>query len=307
MRRSASLLTLLVLTACGEGHVEEKLVEGYLCPAPRFDAPSAFTLEEDVVYGVVGEQVLLANVYRPEGDGPFPAIVMVHGGGWMSGDRTFLERASEHYAERGFVVMNVEYRLVPGVTMGDQIGDVSCAVRWLRERASEYAIDDQCVGMLGESAGGHLTASVALMGGASRFPNDCDASHATTPLLRFAMPYYGVFDFERFIGTGSALYAFELAFFGAGGTAGIHSPERFVDERLAIDFFVGVGSEDVLVDPVESREFHAALEGAGRRATFVEVEGAEHGFVAGGFDGEHNAVAQPIAEAFLLETLGHAR
>src|SRR5690606_32975408 len=134
----------------------------------------------------------------PDGEGPFPAIVMVHGGGWVSGDRTYLERASEHYAERGFVVMNVEYRLVPDVRVDEQIGDVSCAVRWLRERAADYALDDQCVGMLGESAGGHLTASVALMGGEKRFANDCDASASTTPLLRFAMPYYGVFEFERF-------------------------------------------------------------------------------------------------------------
>ena len=100
-----------------------------------------------------------------ESDRPRPAIVLVHGGGWVRGDKrnpNFVELMLD-YAARGYVAINVNYRLDPSKL--PCVKDVKCAVRWLRAHAAKYNVDPGRIGAYGNSAGAHLVAMLGLSDG----------------------------------------------------------------------------------------------------------------------------------------------
>jgi acetyl esterase/lipase len=131
------------------------------------DDPS-FKRLNDVVFGKGGEQELKLNLYLPAGEGPFPAIVCVHGGGWKGGSYKdgLMNGILLRMARRGYAGASVQYRLTPsGARFPAQLEDCKCAVRWLRGHAKEYHLDPHRIGALGASAGGHL---VLLLGVTSK-------------------------------------------------------------------------------------------------------------------------------------------
>ncbi len=104
---------------------------------------------------------LEADVYMPHGSGPFPGMLVVHGGAWRIGSRAQLASAAAKFAEDGYTAVTISYRLAPQSIFPAQIYDCQAAVRWMRTHASEFKIDPQRIGGFGYSAGGHL---VALLG-----------------------------------------------------------------------------------------------------------------------------------------------
>ena len=102
-----------------------------------------------------------ADVYMPTGKGPFPGMLVVHGGAWRVGTRAQLAGVAATLAEHGYTAVAISYRLAPSATFPAQIYDCQAAVRWMRTNASELKIDPQHIGGFGYSAGGHL---VALLG-----------------------------------------------------------------------------------------------------------------------------------------------
>ncbi len=101
------------------------------------------------------------DVYLPRGDGPFPGVLVVHGGGWTMGSRAQLAAIAISFAEQGYTAAAISYRLAPEHRFPAQLHDCQAAVRWLRSHAAEYKIDPAHMGGYGYSAGGHL---VALLG-----------------------------------------------------------------------------------------------------------------------------------------------
>ena len=104
---------------------------------------------------------LAADVYRPRGAGPFPGMLVVHGGAWRMGARADLATIANGLAEHGYTAVAIDYRLAPTYKFPAQIYDCQAAVRWMRSHASELKIDPTRIGGFGYSAGGHL---VALLG-----------------------------------------------------------------------------------------------------------------------------------------------
>ena len=116
----------------------------------------------DIEYARVGNKSLKLDLYLPEGQGPFPLIIWVHGGGWTSGDKSLSANSSQiRQTTRGYAVASVNYRLSQEAKFPAQIEDCKAAVRWLRANATQYNVDPSRVAAWGSSAGGHL---VALMG-----------------------------------------------------------------------------------------------------------------------------------------------
>ncbi|MBR3396760.1 MAG: alpha/beta hydrolase [Lachnospiraceae bacterium] len=119
----------------------------------------------DIQYGTLPEQKL--DLYLPEGkDGPYPVLIHVHGGGWMFGSKTecFLEPLLE--ARRyGYAVISVDYRLFPAVQFPENLFDVKTAIRWTRANAERYNLDASKIGMIGDSAGGHLSLMAGFTSG----------------------------------------------------------------------------------------------------------------------------------------------
>jgi acetyl esterase/lipase len=105
---------------------------------------------------------LTLDVYVPEGDGPFPAILAVHGGSWRSGTKLNWFRHARRIARAGFVVVAINYRHAPKFQFPAQLDDCKAAVRWMRMNADTYRIDPERIGAVGYSAGGHLVALLAL-------------------------------------------------------------------------------------------------------------------------------------------------
>jgi len=105
---------------------------------------------------------LAVRVYQPEGPGPFPALVDVHGGVWTNGDRSANEVMDRALAESGIVVAAVDFRQSPGHPYPAQVADVNLAIRWLKSRAADFNADANTVGGVGGSSGGH-TALLSAM------------------------------------------------------------------------------------------------------------------------------------------------
>jgi triacylglycerol lipase len=104
---------------------------------------------------------LKMDIYLPEGRGPFPGVLVVHGGAWVTGSRAQLAAAAMALAQNGYTAAAISYRLAPHNPFPAQIYDCQAAVRWLRAHAGEFKLDPSRMGGFGYSAGGHL---VALLG-----------------------------------------------------------------------------------------------------------------------------------------------
>lgn len=120
----------------------------------------------DVSYCEQKDPLQLADVYMPaagdiEHQPRFPAIIAIHGGAWISGDKRFDALHCRKMAQKGYVVMAINYRLAPKHKHPAQIDDCREALRWLNEHAQEYHIDPEKLGVWGYSAGGHLAALMA--------------------------------------------------------------------------------------------------------------------------------------------------
>ncbi len=142
-------------------------------------------LWKDVSYSRPDGRALLLDADIPEGKGPFPAVIIVHGGGWEAGDKvTYVSPVFAPLAQAGFAWFSIDYRLTPYVHVSEQLGDVRSAVRFVRQHADWFHVDPNRVALLGESASGHLVAQVASM--------PCPGCE-----VQAVVSFYGVYDFLR--------------------------------------------------------------------------------------------------------------
>ena len=203
----------------------------------------------------------------PEG-GPFPTVVLVHGGGWVSGNTAIMQPLADFLGENGYLTVNTEYQLAtldfPGYP--GAVEDVACAVRY----AASHPAGDGTVTVIGHSAGAHIGALVALAG--DDYVGDC--------------PYPGTGVPDRFVGLAgpydvSRLDLAIIAFFGAtpqtdpdSWSAG--NPLLLTDENLELDSLIMYGDEDGLVADDFAVQFHNALAASGSTSALEVVEGARH-------------------------------
>ncbi|HEX9464882.1 MAG TPA: alpha/beta hydrolase [Alphaproteobacteria bacterium] len=117
---------------------------------------------------------LRARLYRPRGQGPFPAMVDLHGGAWIQGSFANNDPINRPIAAGGVVVLAVDYRLPPAGTYPSSVADVNYAIRWLKMNAERCGTRPELVGVMGTSAGGHLAVLAAL--------KPQDARYAEVPL-----------------------------------------------------------------------------------------------------------------------------
>lgn len=134
-------------------------------PAGARQVSAPIVTRTDVVYGRVEGSALLANLAWPDGPGPRPAILSVHGGRWRAGNRTDASSIKvQQWAEFGFFAMSIDYRLVGGSPAPACYVDLRCAIRWLHAHAGDYGIDPERIYLIGQSAGGHMVSLAATIG-----------------------------------------------------------------------------------------------------------------------------------------------
>ena len=134
------------------------------------------TIDEGVVFGTGGGRDLRCDVYRPPGEpeGPAgaPGVLLIHGGGWRSGDRNQLRGYGILLARAGYLCVACEYRLVPESPWPAQIHDVNACLRWMRANAGQLGLDPDRIAVEGNSAGAHLALLAAGTAGRPEFEGD---------------------------------------------------------------------------------------------------------------------------------------
>lgn len=207
------------------------------------------------------------EILVPEGEGPFPAVVLVHGGGWVGGSPELMRDLAQFLTEAGFLTVNTAYTLSNGVAgFPPAVDDVACAVR----SAADHPAGDGTVAVVGHSAGAHLAALVAL--DTDVYGQGCAVTEPTIPdrLVGLAGPY----DVARI----GPLIA---PFFGVPPN---DNPEMWqagnplsqVANNPDLISLIMHGEEDGLVDLTFATDFADALTGAGSEAVVEVVEGARH-------------------------------
>lgn len=128
----------------------------------RYDLAASFPVSErDVEFRKVGGRSLLAHVYEPQGPGPFPMLIDIHGGGWNRFDRMRDRPVDTELAAHGIVVASLDFRLNGEAPHPAAMQDINYAIRWLKAHAGDFNARPEGMGGLGFSSGGHQ----ALMAG----------------------------------------------------------------------------------------------------------------------------------------------
>jgi acetyl esterase/lipase len=241
--------------------------------------------ERNVRYAKAGGRVLRLDVHKATERGERrPAILQIHGGGWVMGDKREQGIALlNHLAANGWVGFNANYRLSPSATWPEHLIDLKRALVWIREHADEYGVDPDLVAVTGGSAGGHLAAMMALTANDPAYQpgfEDADTS------VQAAVPFYGVFDMTDRLGVNhddflrrfiepyviKAFYEDEPEKFSmASPTDQVHAE--------APPFFVIHGNRDTLAPLEDAQLFVERLRTVSTQpVVFAELHGAQHAF-----------------------------
>lgn len=129
--------------------------------AQESEAHRISSVDRGVVYAQRAGEDLHADVYRPDGEGPHPAILVVHGGSWTRGNRSRMAGVAERLAGSGYTAVSIDYRLAPAHRFPAPVYDCKAAVRWIRHHADDLRVDPERVGGFGYSSGAHLVAMLA--------------------------------------------------------------------------------------------------------------------------------------------------
>lgn len=123
-------------------------------------------LKTDIEFAKPSGVSLTLDAFVPEGAGPFPTCILVHGGGWTKGNKTtFIKPLFEPLSKAGFTWFTINYRLAPDSRYPACLEDVQSAIRWVKTHAAEYKVDPKRIALVGESAGGHLVALAGVVAG----------------------------------------------------------------------------------------------------------------------------------------------
>ncbi len=242
----------------------------------------------NIVFSPDGGPRLRLDIYQPIGamapGAKRPAIVQIHGGAWVVGDKR--EQGIpllNHLAHNGWVGFNVNYRLAPRAKAPEHLIDCKRAIAWIREHAEEYGVDPDFICVTGGSAGGHLAAMVALTANDPAFQpgfEDADTS------VQAGVPFYGVYDMADVDGLmikGFRELFLEPLVFGSKYSAGAdpfetYSPIHHVRPD-APPMMMLHGTRDALVPIEAARPFAAKLADTSSSAVvWVELVGAQHAF-----------------------------
>jgi acetyl esterase/lipase len=254
------------------------------------DEPKVKT-ERDIVYTKAGGTELKLDVVAPEqGEGPFPAVLVIHGGAWRAGDKGQVGPVLTQFATRGYVAVSPQYRFCPKEPFPAQVHDVKAAVRWMKAHARERRIDPDHIGAMGFSAGGHLALMLGVTGPGDGLEGDASAGAPDTR-IKAVVNYFGPTDLgAKDIPDRSKPLVKD--FLGATPTdrpdlAAKASPRTYVskDDAPTLTF---QGTKDPLVPHTQAVLLADAMTAAGVPGRVELMVGAGHGW--GGKDIEHTMV-----------------
>jgi acetyl esterase/lipase len=260
------------------------------------------TVEENITYGRGGDTELKLDIARPDGDGPFPAIVFIHGGGWYQGSRQGYQGQIMKAAKRGYVAATISYRLMKfdeakretttaTPSFPAQIHDAKAAIRWVRANAAKYHVDPNRIGVTGRSAGGHLSLLVGLTDAKSDLEGD-GGNPDQSSRVQAVVNVFGPTDMAACHKTSSVAWIFRLFMGGTpdetAETYKAASPITYAtkDDPPVLTLH---GDRDALVPIAQATMLNEKMKAAGTSHRLMIFEGQGHGF--GGEHGERAMTA----------------
>lgn len=278
-RRLASLFVAGVLLLCAMLRATSTYAETESAPGKETAArltttgpESGYQVVRGLAYARRGERVLLADVYRPKGAEPHPAVLCIHGGAWIAGNRTQPSIIAQFLANRGYVAVAIDYRLAPWALFPAQIEDCRDALRWMVREKEQLGIDPTRLGVWGYSAGGQLAALL----GCSRDEVMLEANAEPIPAVGAVVAGGAPCDFRAMPEKSPGLM------FWLGATRAEDpeiyreaSPAAFVSPKDPACFFYH-GQNDRTVKPSQPRAMAERLRRAGVQVTMHLVPGANH-------------------------------
>ncbi len=278
-----AILLVMVLALQPEGAPDVELVRDVVYAQATAADGSPVTLMMDVAFPRRGEE-------------PLPAVIYVHGGGYAHGSKAHGRPVLIGLADGGYLAVSIDYRLSGQAPFPAAVHDCKAAVRFLRASAADLGIDPGRIGVIGHSAGGHLSALLAVSGNTGQLDGELEPGGVSSAVA-CAVDISGPCDLgphagapgsvlRRWLGEDDETYA---------RNARAANPVAYVDATDPAVLIVH-GADDDLVPPDSARQLKAAIDAAGAPAELLIVEGQGH------------AVADPAAyvriAAFLDEHLG---
>jgi acetyl esterase/lipase len=271
-RLSFGVLGIACVLSCGTLSV----------PADGQERKPDIRLESDVVFARAGTTELKLDLAMPkEGEGPFPAVVCIHGGGWVGGDRKQMRHTIETLAEHGYVGVSPDYRLAPRDRFPAQIEDCKAAVRWLRANAATYHVDPRRIGAVGFSAGAHLACLLGVTAKEDGLEGDGGNAELSSAVQAVAS-YFGPTDLTQAVWSEEARTKNLVPLLGGTPAEKAEayrkaSPMTYAGKNAPPFLFLH-GTEDRIVPFKQSQELAEKLQRAGVSARVLPVVGEGHGW-----------------------------
>ena len=235
-------------------------------------------LTKDIEYANVEGVSLRLDAFVPDGPGSFPAVILVHGGGWSAGDKSggrmkaYIAPMDDPLGRAGFAWFEINYRLAPKYHFPACIEDVEAAIRWVKAHAAEYHVDPDRIAIAGESAGGHLVDLAAAR---------ADKSTQVAAVVSF----YGVYDMVAQVNNespdGNAKKLFGITQLDDKTTPIVRAASAAAYLKPGLPPFLLVhGDSDAKVSYQMDVEFRAKLLALGVPCDLITIKGGGHGMVS---------------------------
>lgn len=245
-----------------------------------------YAIRSDVVYGTQNSYDTKLDAYlKRDATGPQPALIFIHGGGWILGTKEQSFMSIEPWLAMGWNVFNVEYRLAKVSLAPAAVEDCQCALRFIADHAKDYNIDVNRLVVMGESAGGHLALTTGMIPASAGFERQCPGGGFTgggahdLPKVAAILDWYGISDLNDML-TGPNQRGYAVAWFAglpnAQELAKKVSPLTYVRRDVPPTLVIH-GDADPIVPYSQATRLHDALTAAGAPTDMYTVPGGGHG------------------------------
>ena len=241
--------------------------------------------KKDVEFANPGGKPLLLDLHVPDGPGPFPAAILVHGGGFDGGSRINNVRPLfEPLSNAGFAWFTIDYRLAPEAHCPDAVQDVRTAIAWVKSNAPMYHVDVSKIALIGESAGGFLVNYI----GTHETPESKVAAvvdfygpsdYGRLALLRREHPErFDMDNLNRHAANGGGIHFFGVQQLDQAGLEKLHTFAPIAGVHKGMPPFLCIhGTKDDQVSYDQSTTFCDAIRRVGTDCELITVEGGGHG------------------------------
>jgi acetyl esterase/lipase len=280
-----------------------------------YDPAQQYTIKVwDVEYRRDPVRTLLARIYQPQGEGPFPVLLDVHGGAWNDQDRTANAPVDERLAASGILVVAIDVRLAKEAPYPASVADANYGIRWLKAKAREWNGDPETLGALGSSSGGHVMQLCALRPHAPHYTGHPlpEAPHlnailtyvvARSPISDPAARYEQAQKMQR-----ETLINNSKLYFNPWNTIDEANPQRILERGEPVTLppmFILQGELDDNVLPAVQERFVATYRAAGGEIDLEVYPGADHRWII--HPGPQTDRAIEMIKAFIARQLRRIR